>query len=196
MHPLDSDLNKKAVIFFGMTASGKSFLAKAWSQRHNFAYLNTDIIRKALPSIKSQQPTKGANEIGQGIYSSDFTRLTYDTILESAQNIIENDDKQLVVLDGSYMQQKHRDALRLKLGAVCQCVFVLCFCSEQTTRKRLLLRSSEAEAVSDGTLEVYLHQKEKFEPPTELDAAELIRLDTDTSVDNSLALLDKILLSA
>ena len=194
MPPCNPGCKKRVVIFFGMTASGKSFLAKAWARKHGFAYLNTDIIRKSLATQKSIPPLSEQKQINQGIYSSEFTQLTYDTILKSTREIIENDKKEIVVLDGSYMQQKHRDTLRLKLADICQCVFVLCYCSESTTQKRLLLRSKDQNAVSDGTWQVYLHQKEAFEVPTELTPAELIILETDDSLDNLMAQLEKSLL--
>ena len=52
---------KKVVVFCGLIASGKSFVAKAWAQKHLFPYCNTDVVRKELAALrKSAKAPDGA----------------------------------------------------------------------------------------------------------------------------------------
>lgn len=183
---------KRVVVFFGLIASGKSFVAKAWAQKHQFPYYNTDVVRKRLAGIGSTEARPEA--IGAGIYSPVFTRLTYDALLEFARHDLDDPAVSCVVLDGSYHARAERDRVRERFDRLARVVFVLCCCGEEVTKIRLAKRAADPEAVSDGRLEIYLKQKEKFEEPDELLFGQLSRLDTDKAGDSLLTTLDSILL--
>ena len=69
-------------VFFGLIASGKSYLAEAWADRHGFAHYNSDQIRKELAGASS---VSGRGEApNQGIYTPEFSRRTYDELLQRA----------------------------------------------------------------------------------------------------------------
>jgi hypothetical protein len=185
---------KKIVVFFGLIASGKSFVAKAWSEKHHFPYYNTDVVRKDLAAQYHRR--RGKADIDQGIYSPAFSRLTYDALLNLCEEALAERAIQCVVLDGSYHTRDERQRLRSRFEDQAQIVFVFCCCDEATSKSRLAERALDPTAVSDGTWRVYLHQKEVFEEPGELLVRQLLRLATDQPLSRLLELLDTNLLPA
>jgi len=180
---------QKAFIFFGTTASGKSYLAGSWAAANSYVYLNTDAIRKKL-ATRPEQRQESAPGIDQGIYSGEFTRLTYDTILDEAEAAFLN-QVQVVVIDGSYIKRTERDRLMARLSGLAACLFIHCVCSEATVKARLATRASDQDAVSDGTWEIYLHQQQVLEPPAELSPGQLITLNTERPLAELIAQLNE-----
>ena len=187
-------VRKKIVVFFGLIASGKSFVAKAWSGKHLFPYYNTDVVRKVLAAQHQRQ--KRGTDIDQGIYSPVFSRLTYDALLNLSEEALADRVTQCVVLDGSYHDRGERQRVLDRFADRAQIVFVFCCCDEVTIKTRLAERALDPMAVSDGTWRVYLHQKEVFEEPDELPVRQLLRLATDQPLSRLLDLLDTALLPA
>jgi predicted kinase len=185
---------KMVVVFFGLTASGKSFTAKAWAKKNQFPYCNTDVVRKDLAGLRSTQSRPEAIE--QGIYSSAFTRLTYDALLTFAEKALDDPAVSCVVLDGSYQARGERERLCARFEFRARVIFVLCSCKEETIKARLAQRAVDQQAVSDGRWEIYLRQQELFEYPEELSVGQFRRLDTDQEVNSLMNTLDQILLQA
>ncbi len=178
-------------IFFGLVASGKSTLAGAFAERHHYPYYNTDRVRKELAGIVAT--SRRAEPLGRGIYSREFTEKTYTELLSRARKDLEA-GAVAVVLDGSYSRRGDRDRVRelgRELGI--EPIFILCFCSEEETRRRLDRRARDPNAVSDGRWEIYVSQVERFEPPDELAPSSLIRLDTEQEPDALLTELGEAL---
>lgn len=173
-------------VFFGLIATGKSTLAQAWATKHNIAYYNSDVVRKELAGLSPDTSQKEAFD--QGIYTSEFSKRTYTGLLERAEaELIKGKG---VVLDASYQGRSERQRVQeLAKQLDVPVYFILCVCSEQEMKRRMELRAQDPSAVSDGRWEVYLKQKERFEPPEELDAGQLITLHTDVPLD---AALDKL----
>lgn len=178
---------KTVVVFFGMTASGKSTLGQAWAKAWQAAYHNTDRVRKELAGL---EPTdKRPDQVAEGIYSTAFTEATYQFMLDCARNdFFQGYD--MVVLDGSYSKRRDRDQVRClaeELGA--RCIFVFCTCSDEEVQRRLDQRTRDPEAVSDGRWEVYLYQQATFELPNVLEKGAYILLNTEQSVGEMLTWL-------
>ena len=178
-------------VFFGMTASGKSFLGRSWAARHGFPYFNTDVVRKQLAGLKENEPQPSA--VNDGIYSPAFTRRTYDAMIDKAELALQDPTNRCAVLDGSYLDPKERDKIRNSLGKKYQVIFVLCECGEDTVKTRLALRGNDPNAVSDGRWEIYLHQQRAFLPPAELPPEQLLALNTEAPLERLLSRLDAIL---
>ncbi len=166
----------RIVVFFGLIASGKSTLAEKFGADLHALYLNTDRVRKQLAGIEVTQHMP--DDVGQGIYTPEFTERTYATMLKRAAERLSRGEQ--VVLDGSYSRRADRAAV-IACGRErhADVRFILCFCSDTEVKRRLALRALDAEAVSDGRWDIYLHQKETFEPPDELTADQLLRLNTE-----------------
>ena len=170
-------------MFFGLIASGKSTLARAWAARSGWRHHNSDVVRKKLAGISPETPAREA--LGAGIYSPEFTRRTYDRLLALAEEDLARGRN--VILDASYSKKEERDrvrALATRMRAGCR--FLLCLCGEEEVARRLVARSLEPGAVSDGRMEIYQAQKKSFEPPDELDSSHLIRFDTEHPLEELL----------
>ena len=178
---------KMVVVFFGMTASGKSTLGMVWAQACRGTYLNTDRVRKELAGL---QPTdRRPNQVAQGIYSTAFTEKTYEVMRDWAREDLAQ-GKGMVILDGSYSKRQERDQVRaMASDAGARCVFVFCTCSDTEVQRRLAQRARDPEAVSDGRWEIYLHQKATFELPEADEERKCIRLNTEQNVGAMLAYL-------
>ena len=158
-----------------MIASGKSTLATAWARKLGIDSFNSDVLRKKLAGLAPSH--RGTEKFETGIYTTAFSRKTYDALLAAAEESLRS--CRSVILDASYGKKEERDRVRhlaASLGVPVR--FILCRCPEEETRRRLAMRAGDPEAVSDGRWEIFLHQKETFEPPIELSADELIAIDT------------------
>ncbi len=164
-------------VFFGLIATGKSTLARAWAQRLGIGRYNSDVVRKGLAGSSGDGPAG----FGQGIYSPEYTRRTYQLLADQAENALRRGES--VALDASYRCRAERDRIRglaEKHGALAR--FILCSCPEAELKHRLEKRALDPTAVSDGRWEIYLKQKRLFEEPTELRPEELITLATRAPV--------------
>ncbi len=168
------------VVFFGLIASGKSTLAEMFAENENMEYLNTDRVRKELAGIAATRHRP--EDFGQGIYSPEFTERTYAAMLARAADSL--GQGRGVVLDGSYSRRRDRAAV-LACGRHenVSVHFILCSCSDIEVKRRLAMRARDPLAVSDGRWEIYLQQKEGFEPPDELAPEQLLHLNTEAEPD-------------
>lgn len=179
----------EAWVFFGLIASGKSYLAAAWAARHGFCHLNSDRVRKELAgALAAGGRGAGAH---QGIYTPEFSRRTYDELLLRAGSALASGCP--VLLDASYQSQAERERVRAWAAGLGVAVhFVQCICPEEDVKRRLRLRAADPSAASDGRWEILQVQKARFEPPSELAPAQLLTLATDRPVTELLDELDAI----
>jgi len=177
-------------VFFGLIASGKSTLGKAFAEKHGMRYYNSDVVRKDLAGIRAEDGRKAGFD--QGIYTREFTEKTYSALLERAENDLAAGVS--VALDASYQDVDERLRVRkLAEKLSLPLYFVLCLCPEEEMKKRMEIRARDPKAVSDGRWEIYLKQKERYRPPDELPEGSLITIDTTDSVENLLSTLETML---
>ena len=176
-------------IFFGLIASGKSTLAELFGAAHHFPCYNTDRVRKELAGLAANE--RRLDDLGQGLYSPEFTEKTYQKMLERAnRDLLQGADG--VVLDGSYSRRDdRRKVLDLAISTGVDVLFILCTCSDKEVKRRLELRARDPEAVSDGRWEIFVRQKETFESPDELEPAQLLQLNTEAAPKQLLTILEQ-----
>jgi uncharacterized protein len=188
--PAPSATEPRLQVFFGLIATGKSTLARAWAARHGREYYNSDVVRKELAGLDAA--TRCREEADRGIYTPEFSRRTYAELLQRAAGDLRRGRG--VILDASYLERAERDrvaALAQTLGVPVD--FVLCECSDEVKRERLAIRARDSRAVSDGSWAIYLRQREKFQPPTELKPEQLVVIDTARPLEQLLAELARLL---
>jgi predicted kinase len=171
-------------IFFGLIASGKSFLAERFAVERGLPYFNSDRVRKELAGIAATDRRPAG--MNQGIYSPELTAKTYQALLDRAEEALTTGAAG-VILDGSYSIAAGRSEVRRlaeRLGA--RPLFILCSCSEAETKRRLEIRAKDPNAVSDGRWEIFVRQRETFVQPDELPPGMLLRLDTEAKVEELL----------
>ena len=117
----------------GLIASGKSTLAGAFAGKYQLSYYNSDIERKKLANVEST--VRGDGQFEGGIYTPEFSRLTYDALLDNAAVHYKVDPASCVVLDGSYQSFAERDLLRKRFESRVRVVFVHCICEEQVVKE-------------------------------------------------------------
>jgi aminoglycoside phosphotransferase family enzyme/predicted kinase len=168
------------LIVCGLVASGKSTIARTLSDRTGYQILNSDVIRKQLAGIAlTTHPTA---EYGKGMYSDDFSSLTYDTLLKESEDCLKLGKG--VIVDATFKDPQHRRQFmdlssRLRLPAL----FVECRATEEKTLERLKIRQQRPGEVSDATIAVYLRQREEFVPLSEIPDSMRIIVNTEADPD-------------
>ncbi len=172
------------LVFFGMIAAGKSYLASAWAKQHGVVYYNSDRVRKELAGLKATSGQK--EEVDAGIYTPEFSRRTYDALIEHAEENFRKNPQAVVVLDGSYQSAAERALLQKLFAVRVRLLFVYCYCAESVVKERLEIRAGDPDAVSDGTWEIYLSQKKRFQPIEEDEGLDFLELDTEAPLEQLL----------
>jgi aminoglycoside phosphotransferase family enzyme/predicted kinase len=166
------------LIVCGLVASGKSTVARTLGDRTGYQILNSDVIRKQLAGIGlTTHPTA---EYGKGMYSDDFSSLTYDTLLKESEACLKLGKG--VIVDATFKDPQHRRKfieLSSTLGR--PALFVECRATEAKTLERLRMRSRQPDEVSDATVSVYLRQRQEFVPLSEI--PDLMRIIVNTEAD-------------
>jgi uncharacterized protein len=164
------------VLTCGLMGTGKSTLGRALALTMDATMLRSDEVRKELAGSKAASGS--AAPFGQGIYSPDFSRLTYDRLLDSA--LEEASQGRSVIVDASFARHKERErfleAARMRGLAA---VVVFMECDRDCALERLDRRSAAGGDPSDGRRELYDRQAAAFERP----GSDTIRVDTTLSVD-------------
>ncbi len=152
----------RVVVVFGLSGSGKSFVASILSEEFGYEWIRSDVIRKELAGIG---PTESARaEFGKGIYTEEMTRRVYEEMVRRAASCLKTGGK--VVLDATFLKRWQRE---LVTSSFDRPLFILVWASEEEIKRRL----SNREDVSDADFNIYLKQKEVFEPPEEISYVKL-----------------------
>jgi predicted kinase len=166
------------VVLSGLTGSGKSTLARALSERTGIPAVNSDMVRKSLAGKAGRQATP----FGAGIYSAPMTAKTYAELARRADKSLR--EKRAILLDATYMRKAQRQLLvRLAAKHGAPLLLIQCGAGDGTTRVRLAQRQVEGEDVSDGRWEVYVEQKQLWQPPDEIAPEDRLELATDRAVE-------------
>ncbi|HUF61397.1 MAG TPA: AAA family ATPase [Verrucomicrobiales bacterium] len=170
-------------VFWGRVASGKSALAEALEAETGWRVVSSDRVRKALAGVQLCQ--RGTAEERRTLYSEAMTQRVYDTLCDEAIHTAK--DGQNVILDATFSNHRHRDALRRGLerhglGSV----WIVAEASPETALQRLRQRDQEGSAISDARSEDYDRLSSRFEAPAELSAANCVRVSTEDDPDTTL----------
>jgi uncharacterized protein len=163
------------VVIFGLMGTGKTTLARALGESLKWPVIESDQVRKALAGL--EPTTRATLEFGQGIYAEDFSTRTYREMRRRAGEQLAAGHS--VILDGSYKRAGERQLVRQmarEQGA--EAVFVYCECPPAEACRRLGIRLTDPQAISDGRVELFEAQAKDFDPLRPEDRPRL-RLDTD-----------------
>jgi aminoglycoside phosphotransferase family enzyme/predicted kinase len=149
------------IVVCGLPASGKSTVAQALSERSGFEVFNSDVVRKGLAGIAPTDRADGG--WGEGIYSQQFSRMTYQALADTASRKLSAGDA--VIIDATYKDLAERARLRdLARQAGVPMVFAECVIPDDEARRRLELRAQRPDTVSDATWDTYLRHRASFAP--------------------------------
>lgn len=171
------------IITCGLTATGKSTLARRLAERAGLALVSSDVVRKGLAGLAPQEHR--FEPFRRGIYGPAFTDKTYRAILAKAGAHLEKGES--VIADASFVQRKHRRwARRLAEGEGADFYCLEFRASDAAVRRRLARRLRQGGDPSDARWEIYLALKEAFQPVEELDRDRHIVVDTARPLGRSL----------
>ena len=169
------------LITSGLMGTGKTTLARALARRLALVYLSSDVVRKRLAGLRPDEHRFEA--FGQGIYSEDFSRQTYDALLTEAYAWLQRGCS--VVLDASFKRAAERARARA-LAASLDLPFAAleCVCPEAIVRERLIERLGKPGEASDGRWELFAQQQRDFDPCDELPPDRRLIVDTTAPVEH------------
>ena len=165
----------------GLSASGKSTIAREMATRLRVGVKSSDVVRKQLFGIPPHEPALA--EFGEGIYTAARTARTYETLLGEVREELRSGRS--TIADATFGKRRFRDQARqLARGFGAHIVFVECICPEPLLRRRLSNR--QGILVTDARLEHFEAQSRAFEAMDELPDTVHIRVRTDAPVEESL----------
>ncbi|XUX00652.1 MAG: AAA family ATPase [Dehalogenimonas sp.] len=150
------------IIMSGYTGSGKSAVATELAKHLGLVYISSDVTRKTLAGLPLNQ--RSAEGIDAGLYSREMTEKTYQSILMMAEGALKSKDSAIV--DATFLSKEQRmKAADIARRNGADFIIIECRLDEDELKLRLQQRMA---GVSDGTWQVYLSQKSKAEPVTEV----------------------------
>ncbi|MGP8152868.1 MAG: AAA family ATPase [Smithella sp.] len=170
------------ILTSGLMGSGKSYQARALASRFGAKIIRTDTLRKELFHI---HPTsRHYEDFGQGIYSDDISRLTYDKAYDLATQKIKQGKS--VIIDASFKRRTERQkALDLARNFGVRFYILECVCPDEITKKRLEKRILENNNTSDGRWELFQKQKDDFDAIDEVPADRHFKIDTSVNPESA-----------
>jgi len=170
------------IIIVGLTGSGKSFLSNALGGRIEAAILSSDAIRDELSSRASPP-----EQYGSGRYSGERRAAVYEALRERADAYLQQGES--VILDATHAARIERErAYALASRHNARVVVVCVRADDATTRRHLALRADHPEpGGSEGRWEIYVAQREAFEPVEETVPGVLIEVDGGASLGVNVA---------
>ena len=166
----------KPVLFIttGLVGTGKTTLAHALAKRLGLAVISSDVIRKQLAGVPlTEHRYEGFD---RGIYSTEFSRRTYDKMFAEARSILGEGNS--VILDASFIRRGERlkaKSLAEELNA--DFIILESILDDEHIKCYLAQRAKET-AVSDGRIEILEPQKKQFDAVTEVPEHNHVIIDT------------------
>lgn len=139
------------VLVGGAPGTGKTTVSEALGLRREWAVVRSDVVRKELADLDPRTPA--AAGIGEGIYSQEMTRRTYEQLLTRARLALELG--QSVVLDASWTDARFRsEAARLAESTSSDLVQLRCEVDPAIADARVERRHAEGRDASDAGVRV------------------------------------------
>lgn len=159
------------IIVSGLSGTGKTSVARAVAAELGLRVVSSDTVRKSLFS-----DTQNA-AYGEGAYSAESSRQTYQKMIERGREILREDGS--VILDATFRRDADREQARLLaefFGASYR--IIECRLAPELTRRRLEQRVARKEGLSDAKWETNLRQRGEFEAISAASEADYLQLDT------------------
>jgi aminoglycoside phosphotransferase family enzyme/predicted kinase len=169
----------RLVVFFGLMGAGKTHWARRAGKLMGARVISSDRVRKQLAGLGDH--SRLYVPFGQGLYTPEMSHKVYQAMHRTAQDQL--DAGLDVVLDGSYMKERHRnDVLDLAEKVDAETTLILTTAPEVDIMARLKRREAGPTSLSDGRREIYQDQVRAFEPVGDRTSARVKTLDTGASL--------------
>lgn len=161
----------------GMSASGKSSISEILLEQLPALRLRSDVERKRLFGLRPEQDASAS--VGEGIYSAEATRRTYAHLAELAALLL--DAEHSVIVDATFARAEQRAPFfALAAARGIRCTILECHAASETLRQRIASRPRE---VSDADLAVLERQIASWQPLSDAEQQDTIRIDTGQPFD-------------
>ncbi len=148
-------------ITHGLSGSGKTFGSQVVVEQLGAIRLRSDIERKRLAGLGPLAET--LSSVGSGLYSSAFSRRTFDKLAELAAAIVKAGFP--AVVDATFLKRPDRNQFRALAANLKMPFLILDFpADESTCRERIRRRSAARADASEATEAVLDHQLRIREP--------------------------------
>jgi uncharacterized protein len=150
-----SRLKKPTVIAVGgLSGTGKTSIARAIAGELGLRVISADAVRHSLFG-EAKRPAP----YGEGAYTAEASRLTYQTMVERGREMLGADRS--VILDATFLHHEDRAiAERMAMDAGAEWRLIECSLAPELVHKRIEEREARREGLSDATWEIYLRQRE------------------------------------
>lgn len=143
----------------GLSGTGKSVIARRMARSLGLTLVSSDLIRLELAGRAPGERHRSG--VDPGIYNEDFTRRTYETLIERARAALLAG--QSVVLDATFLNPTWRDAAQeLAASLAVDALVVECRCSPRTVQERLSRRARDLLEPSEADWGIYQQQRERY----------------------------------
>jgi aminoglycoside phosphotransferase family enzyme/predicted kinase len=165
------------ILIGGLPGTGKSTLSRRLAEQANFQVIRTDVVRKELAGLPAESVAD--REIGEGIYTPEWTDRTYAECLRRAETLLFEGDR--VIVDANFLEERRRQEFfdaALRWGV--PVLFLVCEAEAGVVKSRLQARLGDA---SDANWPVYLHAAKRWEQPGTRINRSLRRIPASESAD-------------
>ncbi len=168
------------LITHGLSGSGKSWLSQRLLEACGAIRLRSDVERKRLAGLEPL--ARSAATPDGGIYSTEFTRRTFDRLETLARQLLRAGC--VVIVDATFIRRAERSRFR-RLAQTLGVPFCIIHCAADTAtlRRRVSQRDSEGRDVSEANLAVLERQLDRQEPLDDDELAHAITVDTSGEVN-------------
>lgn len=163
------------LITHGVSGSGKTTATQTLLGSIGAVRVRSDIERKRLSGLTALARSRSAP--GGGIYTGEFTAVTYERLLSLARSILEAGHTALV--DAAFLRRAERDAFRALAATLRVPFLILAFgAPEGVLRERVTQRFGGGTDASEADVAVLERQLEFQEPIGRDEEAVAMRIDT------------------
>lgn len=160
----------------GLSGSGKTTLSSQLLARLPAVRVRSDVERKRLAGLGTLDTSGSA--LDGGIYTPEFSQLTYERLLEISERLLTNGHA--VIVDATFLKQDQRQPfleLANRLGI--PLAIAACQVAEATAETWLTQRSAEGGDAAEADVQVMQAQQRTLEPLTPEEAARAITCPMD-----------------
>lgn len=164
----------------GLSGSGKTWLSRKLVSEFPAIRVRADIERKRMLGMDELADSESG--VGEGIYSEDASRDTYDRLLCIAEIVLRAGHS--IIVDASYLKIAERDKVR-KLATRCGSHYILVqTCArDETLRRRIRKRSNLGDDASEAGLDILKYQQQHADKLTAVEHHSALRICTDDDMD-------------
>lgn len=168
----------RLLLLYGLSGSGKSWLARRLAPRLGAIHLRSDRERKRLAGL-APLATSGSAP-GAGLYTGQISELTYAQLAAHSRDALTGGRS--VLCDATFLDRRHRLAFR-DLAASCGATALLLHCTapDAVLRERIRARRNAGTDVSEADETVLAWQYEHAEVPTEDEGLTIHLIDTSSA---------------